>query len=79
MTRAVYRFRNYRIEPDHSDDAEPIVYFVQCAACEATGPLEDGSDDATIWIVAHLKAEPAHVRYREVITRPYRAVALEWL
>jgi hypothetical protein len=78
VSRAVYRFRNYSIEPDLSPGAEPVEFTMRCAECEATGPAAGTSDAAAAWIVVHLKAQPRHLRYRELITRPYRAVPGGW-
>lgn len=78
MTRASYRFRAYTVEPDLSPSAEPVTFTARCAECEATGPTAGTSDAACGWIVVHLKAEPGHLRYRELISRPYRAVAGAW-
>lgn len=78
MSRQTFRFRNYRITPDLAPSAEPIAHSVQCSACEETGPEADSSDSACAWIVVHLKAHPEHLRYREHITRPYRADPTGW-
>lgn len=78
MSRRTYRFRNFHITPDLSPTAEPITHTVQCAACDETGPEASTSDSACAWIVVHLKAEPAHRRYRERISRPYRADPAGW-
>lgn len=78
MTRAVYRFRDYTVEPDLSPGAEPIAFAMQCAECDATGPAAGTTDTACAWIVHHLKANPRHLRYRELITRPYRAAPGPW-
>ncbi|WP_323375756.1 DUF7848 domain-containing protein [Streptomyces alkaliterrae] len=79
VPRAVYRFREYRVEPDTEPDAEPVTFTMSCAVCEASGPTESDTSSAARWIPAHLKQEPEHLTYREHITRPYRAVPGPWL
>lgn len=78
VSRQRFRFRNYRITPDLGPSAEPITYSAQCAVCEETGPEADSSGSACAWIVVHLRAHPEHQRYREHISRPYRADRAEW-
>ncbi|MBB1246125.1 hypothetical protein GL263_21580 [Streptomyces durbertensis] len=79
MPRAVYRFREYRVEADGEPDAEPVTFTMSCAVCGASGPAEADTSTAARWIPVHLKQEPEHLTYREQITRPYRAVPGSWL
>lgn len=78
MTRAVYRFRDYTVEPDLSPEAEPVEFAMRCAECGATGPAAGTTDAACAWIIVHLRSAPRHLRYRELISRPYRAVPGAW-
>lgn len=78
MTRATYRFRDYTIGPDTEPDAEPVRHRMECAVCDAVGPPAETADAASPWMVAHLKAFPEHLTYRELISRPYRAVPGAW-
>ncbi|MCE7081127.1 hypothetical protein [Streptomyces sp. ST2-7A] len=66
------------IEPDEEPDAEAITFTAQCAVCEERGPTGDGGGEVTGWMARHLKAHPEHLSYREIITRPYRAVPGAW-
>lgn len=75
----MFRFRNYRIEPDLSDAAPPVTFTMQCVECGEAGPVAETGDAASAWIVIHLRASPRHLRYRELIARPYRAVPEKWL
>ncbi|WP_323385320.1 DUF7848 domain-containing protein [Streptomyces calidiresistens] len=77
MTRK-FRFREHVIEPDQEPDAEAITFTPQCAVCEAMGPTREGAGELTGWIVRHLGEHPEHLSYREIITRPYRAVPGAW-
>ncbi|WP_443729040.1 DUF7848 domain-containing protein [Streptomyces adelaidensis] len=36
------------------------------------------AEDGTAWAADHLKGNPAHLGYGEVITRPYRFVPGAW-
>ncbi|MDT3396379.1 hypothetical protein RKE29_06950 [Streptomyces sp. B1866] len=78
MTRAVYRFREFTIGPDQRPDAEPVRFAMECAACGSTGPRSEDADAGTAWAVAHLRANPEHLAYREHVTRPYRFEAGAW-
>ncbi|WP_405804835.1 hypothetical protein [Streptomyces sp. NBC_01187] len=79
LARGTYRFRKYLIGPDQRPDADPVAFTMRCAACGVGGPTSEGSEDGTAWAVRHLKANPDHVDYREIITRPYRAEPGAWL
>lgn len=74
MTRAVYRFREYRISPDLRPEADPITSAMECKTCNESGPAGEG----TTWSATHLKAHPDHLEYREHITRPYWAEPGAW-
>ncbi|MCE7081423.1 hypothetical protein LZF96_15095 [Streptomyces sp. ST2-7A] len=67
------------MEPDREPDGEPIAYAAQCAVCEETGAAGEGEEAGTDWMLAHLRAHSEHLTYREVVTRPYRAVPGDWL
>lgn len=77
--RRTFRFREYSIVPDTGPGAGSWEFAVACGGCGERGPEEASSDDAFAWALAHLKAYPHHLSYREHITRPYRAVPGEWL
>ncbi|MQS07514.1 DUF7848 domain-containing protein [Streptomyces alkaliphilus] len=79
MSRSVHRFREYTIEPDTEPDAEAITFTVRCAVCGEGGPTAETTDAAGEWIVTHLGEKSEHLSYREIVTRPYRAVPGEWL
>ncbi|WP_228452564.1 DUF7848 domain-containing protein [Streptomyces alkaliterrae] len=79
MTRATYRFREYRIQPDLRPGAEPIASAMQCKTCEEVSErTEDFPGGAVAWAVRHLKSNPEHLEYREHITRSYRAEPGAW-
>ncbi|GFH34033.1 DUF7848 domain-containing protein [Streptomyces pacificus] len=78
MTRAVYRFRGFKIGPDLRPEAEPITSEMRCTTCgESSGKAEE-FEGGTAWAVKHLKAHPDHLEYREHITRPYRFEPGSW-
>ncbi|WP_019546977.1 hypothetical protein [Streptomyces sulphureus] len=74
-----YRLREYTVTRDQEPDAEPHAYAMQCAVCFETGPPDADPDTAHGWVPAHLRAHPAHLTYREHVTRPYRAIPGRWL
>jgi hypothetical protein len=77
--RGVFRLREYTLGPDRRPDAMPVMFEMHCASCYAVGPVSTDGEDGTAWAVAHLKANPGHLDYREHVTRSYRAVAGAWL
>ncbi|WP_313956503.1 hypothetical protein [Streptomyces sp. SAJ15] len=70
--RATYRFREYTIGLDRRPQAEPHSFTMQCADCGDHSAPHGSGEGGTEWAVAHLKAHPGHLAYREIITRPYR-------
>ncbi|MFD8868491.1 hypothetical protein ACFV1F_29870 [Streptomyces sp. NPDC059590] len=78
MTRVVYRFREFQLIPDTEPDAEPLTYVMQCAVCEQSGKRGDDQATAHTWATGHLKANPDHYTYREIITRPCRFEPGAW-
>jgi hypothetical protein len=78
MTRATYRFRDCTIRPDLSPEAEPITSAMRCKTCNESGPTTEDFEDGTTWAAQHLRANPEHLEYREIITRPYRFEAGAW-
>ncbi len=77
-SRATYRFREFRIAPDGEPDAEDVTFAAQCAVCGECGRPGTDPSGARQWIVRHLSAHPEHYSYRELISRPYRAVPGAW-
>ncbi|GAA1717850.1 hypothetical protein [Streptomyces yatensis] len=78
MNRATYRFREFQLVPDTEPDAEPITFAMQCAVCEQTGEPSDEQAAAHAWATSHLRANPEHFTYREIITRPCRFEPGAW-
>ncbi|WP_372458270.1 DUF7848 domain-containing protein [Streptomyces niphimycinicus] len=71
--------RRRQLVPDIEPDAEPITFAMQCAVCEQTGGRTEEQAGARSWATGHLKANPEHFTYRELITRPCRFEPGEWL
>ncbi|WP_313956452.1 hypothetical protein [Streptomyces sp. SAJ15] len=70
--RVTYRFREHTIGLDRRPEAEPHSFTMQCADCGDHSAPHGSGEGGTEWAVAHLKAHPGHLAYREIITRPYR-------
>ncbi|WP_078610662.1 MULTISPECIES: DUF7848 domain-containing protein [Streptomyces] len=64
--------------PDTEPDAEPLTFAIPCAVCEQTGEPSDDHGVAHAWATGHLKANPEHFIYREIITRPCRFKPGAW-
>ncbi|WP_369189337.1 hypothetical protein [Streptomyces sp. R08] len=76
MVRATYRFREHTLTP--APDDEPTSSALACKGCgEASEPSTDATD-GTAWAADHLKANPGHLTYREIITRSYRFKPGAW-
>ncbi|MCE7082428.1 hypothetical protein [Streptomyces sp. ST2-7A] len=81
MRRTTLRFREYTIEPDREPDAEAIGFAGECAVCGERGPVGgpvQHGETVISWMLDHLRRHPEHLSYREIITRPYRAVPGRW-
>ncbi|MFI0728610.1 hypothetical protein ACH4S9_06250 [Streptomyces sp. NPDC021225] len=78
MTRAICRFCEFQLIPDTEPDAEPLTFTMQCAVCEQAGEASDDQAAAHTWATGHLKANPEHFTYREIITRPCRFASGAW-
>ncbi|TKA11833.1 DUF7848 domain-containing protein [Actinacidiphila oryziradicis] len=76
MTRALLRFVPWTISPNREPDAEPITHAMQCTACgEKSLPFKE-IEPAQLWALKHA-GRTRHHTYREIITRPWRAVPAE--
>ncbi|WP_409235633.1 hypothetical protein [Streptomyces sp. PA5.6] len=85
MTRSLISEVTWHLAPDREPDAEPITRQMVCVVCEDDGkgpdatsaPFEDSEDGvlaAQAWVFAHVRRNPCHHTFREVICRPWRAV-----
>ena len=72
MTRSILRHVRWTVTADTEPDAEPVLYGMQCAVCDATSGQGADRDTATAWAVAHSGRFPSHRTYRETVTLPYR-------
>ncbi|PZT77677.1 MULTISPECIES: DUF7848 domain-containing protein [unclassified Streptomyces] len=79
MTRATYRFREHTLTPDTGPESDPWQSAMECKGCGRCSEKSESAEDGTAWAAEHLKANPGHLTYREVITRPYRFDPGEWL
>lgn len=75
--KAAYRYVAWTIAPDQEPDAEPVTHAMQCATCgEKSLPFED-IDPAQLWALQHVGLNRDHRTYREIVTRPWRALPAE--
>ncbi|MEU7159153.1 hypothetical protein [Streptomyces chrestomyceticus] len=74
--RKTFRFRNYRLTPDQE---ETPVLAMECTGCGKSSDGSENANDGTQWAVDHLKANPGHLRFREIITRAYKFIPEGWL
>ncbi|MFJ8394347.1 hypothetical protein [Streptomyces sp. NPDC094144] len=72
MTRALYRYANHTLRPDVAEDADPVLFVMECKACEERSEGSEDPADGSRWAVPHLKENEGHEEYREIITRHYR-------
>ncbi|WP_306317599.1 MULTISPECIES: hypothetical protein [unclassified Streptomyces] len=84
MPKSVITMATWLLSPDREPDAEPLTRKMVCVVCLEDGtpecespPYEDGVDGvlaAQEWVFRHVGHHPVHHTYREIITRPWRAV-----
>jgi hypothetical protein len=74
VTRAIYGFTTWTIAVDAGPDAEAITHAIQCAACGEQSLVFEEIGSAQLWALRHSGLNPAHRGYREIITRPWRAL-----
>ncbi|WP_255952219.1 DUF7848 domain-containing protein [Streptomyces odontomachi] len=77
--RGVFRSQEHAVGPDYRPEAFLVTYTMYCGTCGAMGPTVEDGEDGMAWAVEHFKDNPTHLDYRELITRPYRAVPGAWL
>jgi hypothetical protein len=78
VTRSVMRFVNWTLRPDMEPDAPPITHRFRCLgeAEDGTpcGAVSEASEDFTTardWVFAHVREQPEHRSFAEVIDRPW--------
>ncbi len=73
-----FRFQNHHLQPDPV--SEPVLYGWECktAGCGAKSEASEDPAKGSEWSADHLKANPDHKAFREVITRAYRYEPGEW-
>lgn len=74
MTRRIMQYRLWTVRPDQSPDAAPTTHAMQCMTCEDTSETVQDVTRAQAWVLTHAGQHPAHCAYREIVTRPWRAV-----
>ncbi|MCQ4046511.1 hypothetical protein NON19_31780 [Streptomyces rubrisoli] len=74
----------WTLEPDLEPDALPIRYAMACAVCaDGEEPAKDPADTRSAWsedpfepqswVFEHVRRNPMHQSFTEVIERPWRA------
>jgi hypothetical protein len=76
--RRRFRLREYTLRLDRRPGAVAFTFEMHCASCYAAGPVSTDPEGGRTWALGHLKANPAHVDFREHVTRSYRAQAGAW-
>lgn len=76
MVRATYRFREHTLTP--APELDPTAFAMQCKHCGESSDSSENQADGSEWATGHLKANPGHLAYTEVIGRAYRFVPGEW-
>ncbi|MDK1472257.1 hypothetical protein QNO07_02245 [Streptomyces sp. 549] len=76
--RRVFRFVDWTLRPDQDDDAPPLTHRFRCLSltdddteCGAESDKHTDPLDAQAWTFEHLRANPEHTSYAEVIERPW--------
>ncbi|MGW0537689.1 DUF7848 domain-containing protein [Streptomyces sp. NPDC003032] len=74
-----FRFRSFTLRPDTASDS--VLTHMECKTfgCEQGSAASERAEDGSAWAADHLKVNPEHTGYREVITRDYAFQPGEWL
>ncbi|MET7357589.1 hypothetical protein ABZS76_03995 [Streptomyces sp. NPDC005562] len=83
MSAAVRRFgfvtKTFR--PDLDDDAPPTTYGLRCLTlteddteCGAESSRSEDATDPQTWVFEHVRDNPAHTSFAEIIERPWIVV-----
>ncbi|MFF4220673.1 DUF7848 domain-containing protein [Streptomyces nondiastaticus] len=72
-TRAVIRQVDWTVQRDEEPDAKPRTYARECDVCGEGSPRTTDPDAAAEWILGHVRTNPSHNSYTEIIKRPWRA------
>ncbi|MBH1936639.1 hypothetical protein I5Q34_20555 [Streptomyces sp. AV19] len=71
--RAVIKRVHWTVEPDREPDAKRPTYAQECDVCGEGSPRSADEDEATQWIFQHVKTNPSHNSYTEIVKRGWRA------
>ncbi|WKK22737.1 hypothetical protein QZH56_28870 [Streptomyces olivoreticuli] len=72
-TRAVVRWKDWTVQPDNEPDAKPHTYAQECDVCGEGSARSIAQEAGTLWILEHVKANPSHSSYTQIVKRGFRA------
>ncbi|MGW2300983.1 DUF7848 domain-containing protein [Streptomyces sp. NPDC001809] len=69
---------HWALRPDRDEDAPPTTHRYKCLAleeddseCAAEGEPTATPEEAQAWPFAHMRGNPGHTSYAEIIERPW--------
>ncbi|MFC5719965.1 hypothetical protein ACFP1Z_07235 [Streptomyces gamaensis] len=71
--RSVIKLVDWTVEPDREPDAKPYTYAMECDVCCEGSPRSTDPQSGCVWILGHVKTNPSHHSYTEIIKRGWRA------
>ncbi|MEU4211197.1 hypothetical protein AB0F13_14585 [Streptomyces sp. NPDC026206] len=72
-TRAVVRRADWTVQPDDEPDAKPHTYAQECDLCGEGSTRSTDQEAGTLWILEHVKTNPSHNSYTQIVKRGFRA------
>ncbi|GGP68751.1 DUF7848 domain-containing protein [Streptomyces abikoensis] len=72
-TRAVITHADWTVRPDPEPDAKPHTYAQECEVCGEGSPRSTGQEAGSVWILEHVRANPSHHSYTQIVKRPFHA------
>ena len=71
--RSVIVHRTWTLEPDKLPDAAPITFAMECDVCREKSADFDEIDPAQQWVFEHVRTNPTHHSFTEILRRPWHA------
>ncbi|WP_436840079.1 DUF7848 domain-containing protein [Streptomyces abikoensis] len=72
-TRAVIAHADWTVRPDREPDAKPHTYAQECDVCGEGSPRSTDQEVGSLWILEHVRANPSHHSYTQIVKRPFHA------
>ncbi|WP_171163481.1 hypothetical protein [Streptomyces sp. I05A-00742] len=71
--RSVIKRVDWTVQPDGEPDAKPLTYAQECDLCGEGSARSTTQESGTLWILEHVRTNPSHSSYTEIVKRGWRA------